>query len=95
MSQEHLKWGLSGQALEAFIQKLKDDELVPIPEGLHSVVVEVDEPGGDVVGWEVTDIDGNEVDDHFMGTSFGSMLAGECLMAGTPVEDETVTLFQP
>lgn len=95
MSQDQLKWGLSGQALEAFMQKLKDDELVPIPEGLHSVVVELDEPGGDVIGWEVTDIDGNEVDDHFMGTSFGSILAGECLMAGTPVEDEPESSFKP
>lgn len=41
----------------------------------------------------MTDIDGIEVDDHFMGTSFGSMLAGVCLMTGTPTEDEPEFVF--
>lgn len=77
-----------------------DDELVPIPEKLHSVIVEIDEPGGDVIEWEVADIEGadiegNEVDDHFMSTAFGSLLAGECLMAGASVEDEENACFKP
>jgi hypothetical protein len=95
MSEHLLKWGLSGAVLNAFIQKLDDDELVPIPEALHSVIVEIDEPGGDVVGWEVTDIEGNEVDDYFMSTAFGSLLAGECLMAGISVKDEQESYFKP
>ena len=95
MSKDQLFWELSGDKLFDFINKLSDDELAPYPNELHSVVVELDEPGGDVIGWVTTDIEGNEVADHFMETAFGSLVAGECLMSGKPVEREPETGFKP
>lgn len=91
------KWGLSGEALKAFITMVRDEQQVHVtaPENLYSAVIELDEPGGDVTGWTLTDIDGNEVSDEFMETQFGSVLAGQCLMVGTAVEDEPTPGIQP